>query len=229
MTAIETRTIPAPKELKRNNAVRLYAQAALGVLPEHNKVLITEYVEQLKSPQIEQWINEGKLTLGLIRPQVDKNKKGLSDSEAVDEIVKYIESSSLEILTTFSVRFNAACIAEFYPRKIRDRLKELEPQGSKKYDDRLEEFAALMTSGPTTALLLFAEDGKAIDYWRKLIGHWNVEDEETREKGTIRTNLAINNINSLVHGSDGPEAAKRELGVLINVLQNSLNSADKKL
>jgi nucleoside-diphosphate kinase len=65
-----------------------------------------------------------------------------------------------------------------------------------------------MGSGPVVALALEGKD--AIEVTRKLMGKTNARQAEP---GTIRGDLGMSFSNNLVHGSDGPEAAKTELAL----------------
>jgi len=65
-----------------------------------------------------------------------------------------------------------------------------------------------MTSGPVVALVL--EGKNAIEVVRKLMGKTNAAEAEP---GTIRGDFALSRSNNLVHGSDSPEAAKKELAL----------------
>lgn len=65
-----------------------------------------------------------------------------------------------------------------------------------------------MTSGPVVALVL--EGRNAIEVTRKLMGKTNAAEAEP---GTIRGDFALSRSNNLVHGSDSPEAAQRELAL----------------
>lgn len=215
--------LQAPAMLDREYVTNLY-QAMLGL-----DTVINEYVEKLSTPEINQWIEEGKLTLGLIRPQVGTepgfqgNIQGFKDREVVDYVVKkFIKPNRMEVFTSFSVVFDEKCISEFYPENIRNRLKNLEahyPEGAQRkgYLNRWEQFTDLMTSGPTTAMLIFSQDGQAVEHWRRLLGNWNVE--ENRTPNSIRGSLAMDNNNSIAHGSDSPESVARELGVLKSALK----------
>ncbi|MEE2883789.1 MAG: nucleoside-diphosphate kinase [Planctomycetota bacterium] len=75
-------------------------------------------------------------------------------------------------------------------------------QGKPFYDGLVQ----FMTSGPVVALAL--EGNKAIAVCRKLMGATFGCDAEA---GTIRGDFGISNGFNLVHGSDSPEAAQREL------------------
>ena len=65
-----------------------------------------------------------------------------------------------------------------------------------------------MTSGPLVALVL-AGDG-VIDVVRTMIG---ATDGRKAAAGTIRGDLSLSNRENLVHASDSPESAKRELAL----------------
>ena len=63
-----------------------------------------------------------------------------------------------------------------------------------------------MSSGPVVALALEGKD--AIEVVRKLMGKTN---SRQAEPGPIRGDFGMSFSNNLVHGSDGPEAAAKEL------------------
>lgn len=70
------------------------------------------------------------------------------------------------------------------------------------------ELVEFITSGPTWALAVEGEG--AIATLRKTIGSTNPADAEP---GTIRGDLAVSMPDNLVHGSDSPESAARELAL----------------
>jgi len=65
-----------------------------------------------------------------------------------------------------------------------------------------------MSSGPAVAVAIEGKD--AIEVVRKLMGKTN---SRQAEPGTIRGDLAMSFSTNLVHGSDSPEAAKKELAL----------------
>ncbi|MBW3539171.1 MAG: nucleoside-diphosphate kinase [Planctomycetes bacterium] len=69
----------------------------------------------------------------------------------------------------------------------------------------LEEF---ITSGPVVALV--AEGPQAIGVVRAMLGPTNGRDAAP---GTIRGDYGLSRQMNLVHGSDGPEAAQREIAI----------------
>ena len=65
---------------------------------------------------------------------------------------------------------------------------------------------AFVTSGPLVAMVL--EGDEAVDVVRLLIGP---TDGRKAGPGSIRGDLALSNRENLVHGSDSPESADREI------------------
>ena len=70
------------------------------------------------------------------------------------------------------------------------------------------ELVDFITSAPTLALVLEAEG--AVATTRKTIGATNPADAAP---GTIRGDLALSMPDNLVHGSDAPDTAEREIGI----------------
>jgi len=70
------------------------------------------------------------------------------------------------------------------------------------------ELAEFITSGPLVAMVLEGPD--AIAAARQVIGATN---PLAAAPGSIRGDLAIATGENLVHGSDGPESAAREIGI----------------
>ena len=65
-----------------------------------------------------------------------------------------------------------------------------------------------MTSGPLVAIVLAGDD--AIEVVRLMIG---ATDGRRAVAGTIRGDFSLSNRENLVHASDSPESAKRELAL----------------
>jgi nucleoside-diphosphate kinase len=79
------------------------------------------------------------------------------------------------------------------------------------YADHLEKafyppLREFMLSGPLVALILAGDS--AIDVVRTLVG---ATDGRAAAAGTIRGDLSLSNRENLVHASDSPESAKREI------------------
>ncbi|MFL6024256.1 MAG: nucleoside-diphosphate kinase [Marmoricola sp.] len=67
---------------------------------------------------------------------------------------------------------------------------------------------AFVTSGPVVSLVL--EGDEAIEVVRAING---ATDGRKAAPGTIRGDLSLSNRENLVHGSDSPESAEREIGI----------------
>ena len=72
----------------------------------------------------------------------------------------------------------------------------------------LESLISFITSGPLIAAAL--EGPNAIELVRKQMG---ATDPQNADSGTIRGDLALYVQYNLIHGSDSPESAERELGL----------------
>lgn len=70
------------------------------------------------------------------------------------------------------------------------------------------ELLAFITSGPLVAMAVEGDDAVAV--MRQMMG---ATDPKKAAPGTIRGDLAIITTENLVHGSDSPESAARELGL----------------
>ncbi|MEN9557308.1 MAG: hypothetical protein RLZZ232_3594 [Planctomycetota bacterium] len=77
---------------------------------------------------------------------------------------------------------------------------------------------AFITSGPVVAMVV--EGPEAIAVMRTLMGKTNARESAP---GTIRGDLGASRQMNLIHGSDGPEAAKREIATYFR--ENELVSA----
>ncbi len=85
--------------------------------------------------------------------------------------------------------------------------------GETHYDEHREkpffgELVEFITSGATLAMVFEGEG--AVATARKTIGATNPADAEA---GSLRGDFALAMPNNLVHGSDSPESAQREIGI----------------
>jgi nucleoside-diphosphate kinase len=92
-------------------------------------------------------------------------------------------------------------------------LRVSEALGSEHYAEHSEkplfgELVTFITSAPTWALVVEGEG--AIATMRKTIGATNPADADP---GTIRGDYATSMPNNLIHGSDSPESAHREISL----------------
>ena len=124
-------------------------------------------------------------TLVLVKP--DAMVRGLAG-----EILGRFERRGLVVRAARLVRVD---------RELADR--HYEEHREKPFFGELVEF---ITSGPTLALVLEGES--AIPVVRTTMGATNPADSSP---GTIRGDLALAMPDNLVHGSDAPESARREI------------------
>jgi len=79
-----------------------------------------------------------------------------------------------------------------------------------------ESLVAFITSGPMVAMIL--EGPNAIEAARQLIGSTNGLDAAP---GSIRGDYALETRRNLVHGSDSPESAEREIEIYFGEIAGS--------
>ena len=126
-------------------------------------------------------------TLVLVKP--DGVQRGL-----IGEIVGRIERKGLRI-------------AALEMRTL-DRSTAEQHYGEHEGKPFFGELVDFITSGPTLAFVLEGEG--AITTCRKTIGATNPADADP---GSLRGEFALAMPNNLVHGSDSPESARREIGI----------------
>ena len=130
-------------------------------------------------------------TLVLVKP--DGVARGL-----VGEVIARIEAKGYKIIQLRMLQADRALLEKHYA----------EHQG-KPFFEPLVEF---MMSGPIVALV--AEGNRVIEGFRSLAG---VTDPTVAAPGTIRGDLARDQgtkvVQNIVHGSDSPESAAREIAI----------------
>ena len=124
-------------------------------------------------------------TLVLVKP--DAMRRGLAG-----EILRRFEARGLEVKDARLVSVDEGLAKEHYAE-----------HAEKPFFGELVDF---ITSGPTLALVLEGEG--AIATVRTTMGATNPADAGP---GTIRGDLALSMPDNLVHGSDSPESAAREI------------------
>ena len=112
----------------------------------------------------------------------------------VGEIIRRIEAKGLDIETLQKMDVSRELAEEHYAE-----------HREKPFFEELVEF---ITSTPVVAMRVKGEG--AIKVMRNLMGSTNPAEAAP---GTIRGDLALSLPDNLVHGSDSPESAERELGL----------------
>ncbi|MDO5499881.1 MAG: nucleoside-diphosphate kinase [Propionibacteriaceae bacterium] len=126
-------------------------------------------------------------TLVLIKP--DAVQRGLAG-----EILARYERKGLRIVALEQRNAEGAVLDEHYAEHV-----------EKPWYHELRDF---MSSGPLLAFVL--EGDSAVSIVRALNG---ATDGRKAEPGTIRGDFSISNQENLVHGSDSPESAAREIAI----------------
>ena len=130
-------------------------------------------------------------TLILVKP--DGVKRGL-----VGEVIARVERKGYKVSNLKMLTADKSILAKHYA----------EHEGKPFYEPLME----FMMSGPIVAMI--AEGERVIEGFRKLAG---TTDPTTAEPGTIRGDLARDMgtkvVQNIVHGSDSPESAQREINI----------------
>ena len=127
----------------------------------------------------------GERSLVLIKP--DAVRRGL-----VGEIIGRFERKGLAVDAMVLRSMDAGLADQHYADHV-----------EKAFYPPLKDF---MTSGPLVALVLSGDE--VIEVVRGMLG---ATDGRKAAAGTIRGDLSLSNRENLVHASDSPESAKREL------------------
>lgn len=126
-------------------------------------------------------------TLLIVKP--DGVRRGL-----IGEVLRRVEAKGLRMAEMRLMQIDRALAEEHYAEH---REKPF-----------FAELVAFITSGPVVVARLEGEG--AIDVWRTLMGPTN---PASAPPGTIRGDLGLIITENVVHGSDSPASAERELGL----------------
>src|SRR5713226_7504874 len=126
-------------------------------------------------------------TLIILKP--DAVQRGL-----IGQIITRFENKGLQIVGMKLMRLSSQLVETHY-----------EPHKGKPFYAGLVKF---MTSSPVVVLALEGKDAIAVA--RKMMG---ATFGSKAEPGTIRGDYGVSNSFNLIHGSDSPESAVRELGL----------------
>jgi nucleoside-diphosphate kinase len=126
-------------------------------------------------------------TLVLLKP--DTVRRGL-----VGEVLRRFEAKGLTIVALDQRTISAETADRHYAEHV-----------GKDFYPPLRDF---VTSGPLVAMVL--EGDEAVEVVRAING---ATDGRRAAPGTIRGDLSLSNRENLVHGSDSPESAEREIAL----------------
>ncbi|MDZ7706179.1 MAG: nucleoside-diphosphate kinase [Trueperaceae bacterium] len=129
-------------------------------------------------------------TYAMVKP--DGVKRGL-----VGEVVSRLENKGFKIVGMKLMQI---------PRELAETH-----YGEHKGKPFFEGLVSFITSGPVVAMVVEGEN--AIAEWRKMMGATNPKDADL---GTIRGDYASTIDENVVHGSDAPATAEREIGIFFD-------------
>lgn len=112
----------------------------------------------------------------------------------VGEVIRRIEAKGYRIVSMKQMQISPELAERHYG----------EHKGKPFYED----LVSFITRGPVVAMVVEGEN--AIAEWRKMMGTTNPADAAP---GTIRGDFASNIEENVVHGSDAPATAEREIGI----------------
>lgn len=132
-------------------------------------------------------MTELQRTLVLVKP--DGVQRGL-----IGQVLSRYEAKGLHVVALELRLADARIAAQHYAEHV-----------ERPYYRQLEEF---ITSGPLVAMVLEGE--RCIEAVRLLNG---ATDSATADPGTIRGDFCLSKNKNLVHASDSPSSAQREIGI----------------
>lgn len=228
-TIEDLRRIETPPELSRNRVASLIAQGLLGEALRQLP-FVDEATRILESEEFGQLCRGSKITVAMIKPNlpeamtIEGNQlQAINDLTLANLLFEQIKPP-LEIVFSFSVMMTPQLVDQFYAGDPRKRQEPIPPIDKYRYgkvhQNRWQEYNTLMTSGPVTFALLYSQDGRAIEHWRRQIGDdWNVERVKQTYPNSLRARFGRDNHNNLLHGSDSPESSQREINHLVAILK----------
>jgi len=172
----------------------------------------------LRNPFIDELVEDGKITLGIIKPNANKGVGLPQDDDKAADFLRE-EIGNKYIIFDFNIQLTTSQIETFYADVKEKYSDKYNKPGNKK--TIWEEVDEMLHSGPVTFLLLYCEEGNAVDWWRKKMGKTHPEEADPK---TLRGKYAReeNMPNNLTHGSDSIEGAKREISVLKDIVHETV-------
>lgn len=201
---------------------------------ELEKVKLEKILQVLRHPVLDHLIDKGKITFAMIKPHANEGM-GLSedDDQATTELIQEIGEERVKFSLPFMFTHHA--VERFYgPIRKAMRKKQIE----KPTEDEKTVWDQIMNyfpSGPVTFLLVYVEEGNAVQWLMDITGKTLPEENDPdsiRKRHMLNSDgsYALSLPNNLIHRSSSIDEVKREVDVLANILEESLeNQADKSL
>jgi nucleoside-diphosphate kinase len=123
----------------------------------------------------------------------------------IGEIISRFEKRGLNIIAMKMARIS---------RETAEKLYE-EHKGKSFFEDLI----SYITSGPVVCMVI--EGDEAVSVIRKMIG---ATDPKEALPGTIRGDFALSKAENVIHASDSPEKAKKEMSLFFEETELQLNT-----
>ena len=213
-----------PRSLTREFAgANPLVTAVLGFI-DNRANPVREAQELLLSTEMTDLIESGHVTIAMIKPRLDKHMNTAEVSFIDDpSLTAFLEDkiSTLQPVFSVSLKMTKKMVEEFYGRRQsngKPSPKESMMSNTVSSGRTVwQEFIELMDSGPVTFIVLYDEEGRAVEKWRNEMGTtFNVDKLRESEPGSLRARYAITNQNNIFHGSDSPDSAIIERDFVAN-------------
>ncbi|AWR97202.1 nucleoside-diphosphate kinase [Acidianus sulfidivorans JP7] len=139
-----------------------------------------------------------QLTFVMIKPDGVKRR-------LIGDIIKRFEKRGLNIVAMKMLRMDRATAEKLYE----------EHKGKSFFEDLI----SYIMSGPVVCMVI--EGDEAVSVVRKMIGSTDPKDAQP---GTIRGDYALSKAENVIHASDSPEKAKREMSIFFTEKELNLNT-----
>jgi nucleoside diphosphate kinase len=208
-----------PETFSSREGARRFAEQKEQQLRKSLSELETEklkkIVEVLNNPKLESLVDEGKITLGIIKPNVNQSDFLPEDDDEASRIILN-EIGEERVIFNIALKLTRKQAEEFYSPIRQKYESRIDPKTGKTVWDSILDF---ISSGSLTFLLIYDDGNNAIDWWRNKMGDtYPVNADKASIRGKFATMEMLPN--NLVHGSDSKEEVKREIKCLARFLNN---------
>jgi len=219
----EIMDVPVPygfstRELAQRTTEGIYQERL--ELGELERKKLHKINEVLRHPELQAFIDEGKITFGVIKPQAYAGRNLPEDDDEAARILMD-EIGDENIVFSFPTILTEQQVEQFYG-DVKEKYQAIVEQGRSVWDS-ISEFAQ---SGPLTFMLIYREDGDAITWWREKMGKTRPNEaspSSIRGKYALQENLP----NNLTHGSDSVESVKKEVNILGGIVAGITDKVDR--
>jgi nucleoside diphosphate kinase len=176
------------------------------VISELEEIRLKKIAQVLEHPGLNTLIDEGKITFAAIKPRTEESKLGVNSDVEGEKMLRSMIKPPLSPVFSITLALTEEDLDQFYPPEVRERLAGLHEGDSNIWDN----FKKYMITGPITYMLLYSEQGNAVDEWRSQMGNTNPANADPE---SIRGKYALSIRQNLVHGSSGDSDEEKTANV----------------